>query len=336
MTRGDLERFKNMLLERQENLNNWLQTFSPSEDEIRKVRTLLNDIDKALGRVEDKTFGECVVCKGEVELNRLEVQPVRQICLSCITEEERITLEHELTVASRIHRALLPQSYEKIDGFELAVKSIAAGSIGGDYYDILPGVNGSGSRIVIGDTMGKGLPAGLLMANLQGALRIYGEQLDSPAALVSRLNLWLCRNIPVTKFVSLFCARVESSNGEDSKLIYTNAGHPLPILVRENGTVETLDTDGGILGVHEQFTFQEKSVSFSSGDMLVLYTDGITEAENYHGQMFGEIRLIEYIKNRRTEPLDSFLGILLSEIQSFSEKPDLEDDTTVIALRKSL
>ena len=334
MTRGDFEHFKNLLLERQENLNNWLQTFAPGEDEIRKVRALLNDIDKALGRVEDQSFGVCEVCKGEVELNRLEVQPVRQVCLSCITDEERITLEHELTVASRIHRALLPQSYEKIDGFEVAVKSYAAGSIGGDYYDFLSAQNGSGSRIVIGDTMGKGLPAGLLMANLQGALRIYGEQIDSPAALVTRLNQWLCRNIPVIKFVSLFCVRIDNSNGKNS-ITYSNAGHPQPILVRANGNVELLECNGGVLGVHEQFTYQDITVPFSPGDILVLYTDGITEAENYHGAMFGEERLTEYVKNRHSEPLNNFLDVLLSEIQSFSEKPDLEDDTTVIALRKS-
>jgi len=334
MTRGDFEHFKNLLLERQENLNNWLQTFAPGEDEIRKVRALLNDLDKALGRVEDKSFGVCEVCKGEVELNRLEVQPVRQVCLSCITDEERVTLEHELTVASRIHRALLPQSYEKIDGFEVAVKSYAAGSIGGDYYDFLARQNGSGSRIIIGDTMGKGLPAGLLMANLQGALRIYGEQIDSPAALVTRLNQWLCRNIPVTKFVSLCCVRVDNSNGKSS-ITYANAGHPLPILVRKNGNVELLESCGGVLGVHEQFTYQDTTISFAPGDVLVLYTDGITEAENYHGAMFGEERLTEYMKNRRHESFDSFLEVLLSEIQSFSEKPDLEDDTTVIALRKS-
>jgi len=336
MTHGDLEHFKNLLLERQENLNNWLQTFAPGDDEIRKVRALLNDINKALERVAEESFGVCEVCKGEVELNRLEVQPVRQVCLTCITEAERITLENELTVASRIHRALLPQTYEKIDGFEVAVKSYAAGSIGGDYYDFLARQNGFGSRIIIGDTMGKGLPAGLLMANLQGALRIYGEQIDSPAALVTRLNQWLCRNIPVVKFVSLCCVRVDNSNGQGSSLTYTNAGHPQPILVRRNGTVELLESTGGVLGVHENFTYQEKTVPFAAGDVLVLYTDGITEAENYHGAMFGEERLTEYIKNRRTESFDSFLEVLLSELQSFSEKPDLEDDTTVIALRRSL
>ncbi len=335
MTRGDFEHFKQLLVERQENLNNWLQTFAPGDDEIRKVRALLNDLDKALERVEDQSFGVCEVCKGEVELNRLEVQPVRQVCLTCITDEERITLEHELTVASRIHRALLPQSYEKIDGFEVAVKSFAAGHIGGDYYDFLSSVNGSGSRIVIGDTMGKGLPAGLLMANLQGALRIYGEQIHSPAALVTRLNQWLCRNIPVTKFVSLCCIRVNNANGKSS-ITYSNAGHPQPIIVRASGQVELLETNGGVLGVHEQFTYQDITVPFSPGDILVLYTDGITEAENYHGAMFGEERLTEYIKNRRSEPLNSFLDVLLSEIVSFSEKPDLEDDTTVIVLRKSL
>jgi sigma-B regulation protein RsbU (phosphoserine phosphatase) len=334
MTRGDLEHFRSLLTERQENLNDWLESFASGEDEIRKVRALLSEIDGALKRAESGAFGECVICKGEVELNRLEVQPVRQVCLACITDEERRTLEHELTVASRIHRALLPQAYEKIDGYEIGVKSIAAGQIGGDYYDFLRAQDGSGSRIVIGDTMGKGLPAGLLMANLQGALRIYSEQIDSPAELTRRLNQWLCRNIPIIKFVSLFCARV-NNGGQKSSITYSNAGHPSPIIVRQDGSVESLESNGGVLGVHEKFEFHEKTVPFNTGDLLVLYTDGITETENFHGSMFGEERLIEYIKNRREEPLDIFIDVLISELQSFSEKPDLEDDTTVIALRKT-
>lgn len=336
MTLGDLEHFKDLLLERQQNLSGWIQSFAANEDEIHKVRSLLDNISEALERVEDETFGACTMCEGEVELVRLEVQPVKQVCLSCLGDEEKASLEEELVVASKIHRALLPQSYEKIENFEVAVKSFAAGSIGGDYYDFLPARNGSGSRIVIGDAMGKGLPAGLLMANLQGALRIYSEQIYSPAALVTKLNQWLCRNIPVTKFVSLFCVRVDNSNGKETVLTYTNAGHCPPILVRSDGSYELLDTSSGVLGVHEDFNYAENRVSIEPGDILVLYTDGVTEAENFHGKMFGEERLLEYIKNRRGEPIDSFLDALLSEIYSFSEKSELEDDTTLIALRKSL
>lgn len=121
------------------------------------------------------------------------------------------------------------------------------------------------------------------MANLQGALRIYSEQIDSPAELTSRLSQWLCRNIPIIKFVSLFCVRVNSNNGSEPSITYSNAGHPAPILVRKNGDVEPLDSNGGVLGVHEAFTFHDETISFNSGDMLVLYTDGITEMENYHG-----------------------------------------------------
>lgn len=161
MTREDLEHFKSLLLDRRESLNEWLESFATGDDEISKVRGLLDEIDEALKRAENGSFGQCTACDGTVELNRLEVQPIRQLCLGCITEEERNTLEHELTVASRIHRALLPQSYETIDGLEVAVKSFAAGHIGGDYFDFLPSQNNSGSRIVIGDTMGKGLPTGL-------------------------------------------------------------------------------------------------------------------------------------------------------------------------------
>ena len=176
-----------------------------NSNEAQKVQSLLGEIKAALGRVEDQSFGTYVVCKGTVELYRLEVQPVAEICLTYITDKEREQLEEGLFLASKIHRALLPQSIEKIDGFDIAAKSLAARSIGGDYYDFLPSSNNGPTRIVIGDGMGSGLPAGLLMSNIQGAMRILSEEIESPRVLISRLNRWLCRNIPVTKFISLAC-----------------------------------------------------------------------------------------------------------------------------------
>jgi len=335
MTLSDLEHFKNLLLEREENLNEWLDApVVASQDDIGKVQSLLVEIKEALGRVENKNFGTCDVCKGDIELYRLEVQPVTEICLGCITPEERAQLEDELYLASKIHRALLPQAVEKVEGHDIAVKSLAARFVGGDYYDLLPASGNGLSRLIIADSMGKGLPASLLMSNVQGALRILAEEIPSPSKLISRLNQWLCRNVPVTKFISLACIALEPQLERRSQVTYTNAGHCPAILVRNDGQVEFLGPTGGVIGVHEGFTYEEKSLSFSKGDLIVLYTDGVIEASNSREEHFGEKRLIDFAVDFKDSPLDGFLDNLRAEVQSFSGRPEFEDDFTVIALRK--
>lgn len=335
MTVHDLEHFRNLLVEREHLLHDLLrEPEACCPGDIDKVKSLLNDIKAAVGRVENGSYGTCKVCKDGVELHRLEVQPVEEICLGCITTEERNKLEEELFLASKIHRALLPQSFEKIEGFEMSVRSIAARIIGGDYYDFLPMQNSDFVRIVVADTMGKGLPAGMLMSNVQGALRIFAETLESPKELIGRLNKWLCRNIPVTKFVSLTCAAIEQGSGEANQIIFTNAGHLPGLLIRKNGKIDWLESNSGVLGVHEGFQYEERNLAISSGDMLVLYTDGVTEAANSNDIMFGENRLAEFVLANRNQEIDSMLNNLQSEILSFSGRKEFEDDYTILAIRK--
>ncbi len=244
MTLSDLEHFRNLLLERQDNINQLLAAGGaiPQADS-QKAEALLSEIKNALGRVEHKSFGECIVCHGEVEMHRLDIQPTTQVCLECITAEQRQQLEEELYLASKIHRALLPQEVSRIEGFDIAVKSLAARTVGGDYYDFFSPTRGDMTRIVIGDAMGKGLPAGLIMSNIQGALRVLSEEVDSPSQLMTRLNRWLCRNVPVTKFVSLACIAIGPGSDHTSRLLQANAGHCPPILIRKDGTVETASSD---------------------------------------------------------------------------------------------
>ena len=335
MTLSDLEHFRNLLIERSANLAGWLDAPSAAgEEDVHKAQLLLSLIKEALGRVDDHTFGTCKVCQEGVELHRLEVQPITEVCLGCISKQEQSQLEEELFLASKIHRALLPQTIGKIDGFEVAVKSLAARMVGGDYYDFLP-ANGNGmARVVIADVMGKGIPAGLLMSNVQGALRVLAEEIDSPRLLLSRLNHWICRNVPVTKFVSLACIGVETGFGKSSRLLLANAGHCPPLIVRSDGRVEELEPTGGVLGVHEGFDYQECNHELYPDDLILLYTDGVTEAEDQDGEMYGEGRLIEFVSTRRTDPLETLLYDLLSSVRGFSPKPELADDYTVIALRK--
>jgi len=335
MTISELEHFRDLLVDREKNLNQFLSDQgSPNPEDMRRVQGLVEDIKQALGRIENGSYGACKVCKEGVELYRLEVQPATEICLGCINEEEKNLLEEELYLASKIHRALLPQAIRKIDGFETAARALAARSVGGDYYDFLPAADGQATRLVIADTMGKGIPAGLLMANVQGALRILAEETAQPSKLMSRLNQWLCRNIPVTNFVSAVCLTVESGAGSKSGLIYTNAGHCPPILLRAHGAIERLEPNGGVLGVHQEFTYSESSARLTSGDWLILYTDGVTEALNSSKELFGEDRLSEYLRSNRQLTADNLLTGLLQEVNRFTGKKELDDDLTVIALKK--
>ncbi|SYZ72705.1 putative Serine phosphatase [Candidatus Zixiibacteriota bacterium] len=336
MTLSDLEHFRNLLLERQDNIQQWIEAGAGGTTESKeKAQALLVEIKTALGRVEHQTYGECKVCHGEVERHRLEVQPTSQVCLECISKEEKAQLEEELFLASKIHRALLPHDIARIDGFEVAVKSLAARTVGGDYFDFFPSETDGPTRVVIADAMGKGLPAGLLMSNIQGALKILSEEIESPSQLITRLNRWLCHNVPVTKFVSLACVAIESEADDRSRIIQANAGHCPPVLVRHSGAIERLNPTGGVLGVHDAFDYCEETLYLDRGDLLLLYTDGVTETENESGEMFDESRMIEFLKaNHSMLSLEALLAGLYDEVMKFSGHKDLQDDFTIIAVRK--
>ena len=331
----DLEHFRNLLVEREQNLVEWLTCYDPSNhDCMHRVQSLLTQIKEALARIEDQTYGRCTVCDGEVELHRLEVQPTTEICLACISDQEKELLQEELNLASRVHRALLPQTIEKIDGFEVAARSLAAHHVGGDYYDFLSATKNGLRRVVIADTMGKGLPAGLIMSNMQGALRILAEDISFPSLLITRINRWLCRNIPVTRFISLACVGIQPGQAGEAQLTFASAGHCPAILIRDDGSIERLEATGPVLGVHEDLSWDEQDLTVQSGDLLVLYTDGVTEAEDGHGEMFEEERLVEYIRRNRSAPADDFLEGLISEVTAFTGRRELSDDLTAIVMRK--
>ncbi len=334
MRLSEFEHFRDILLDQQRHLTEWLNTPALARvDDADRVRRLLAQIKEALIRIENSTYGQCTVCHGEVEHERLEIQPVTQICLECISAIERAKLEEDIFLASKIHRALLPQTQPVLEDIEIQTRSLAAGSVGGDYYDFLARTGDHVDRIVIGDVMGKGIHAGLLMSNLQGAMRILSTQFESPGPLLARLNTWMCRNIPVTKFISLVLIELSPGNDRETQVTYTNAGHPPPILIRDNGQVERFEVTGGILGVHEAFTYEERDVSLAPGDLLLLYTDGIVEAENPHGDQFEDHRLIEFVQKRRGDAPGTIVDDLLQHVRDFTDSPQPTDDMTAILLR---
>lgn len=334
MTIRDLEHFRDLLLEKEQTVAGWLEApAAAGQADIQKTWALLDQIRDALRRVDRHEYGKCSGCGDDMEPHRLEIQPVAQVCLGCISTEERRQLEDDLFLASKIHRALLPHAITGIPGFTLGVRSAAARFVGGDYYDFLPGADGS-ARVIVADCMGHGVAAGLLMSNIQGAIRILADGIDSPAELLKRLNRWLCRNVPVTKFVSLACVAVRPQADGTALVVHANAGHCPPLIVHRDGSTEALAPTGAVLGVQEDFDYGEQTHVLGAGDLLVLYTDGVPEAEDDAGRMFGEERLCEIVRENRHSGAQNLVDTLVSEVQSFSRRSELADDYTVVVLRK--
>ncbi|MEW6413077.1 MAG: SpoIIE family protein phosphatase [Candidatus Zixiibacteriota bacterium] len=335
MQLSDFRHFRDLLIERRQNLTDWLNSGAGLRDEeAAAVRQLMGQIKDALGRIESGSFGKCDICHDGIEPDRLEIQPIRRVCLECISEAEKAALEEDLFLASKIHRALLPQRIPAIPRFDLAVKSLAASDIGGDYYDFLEGPDGNTMRIVIADAMGHGLPAGLLMSNFQGALRVLSADIDSPAPLVTRLNQWICRNVPVTKFVSMVCLCLHKTSADETHITFANAGHPPPIVFRDGGSVELLEATGTVMGVHEDFRYDEGSLKLRAGDYLALYTDGITEAQNVSGEEFEQERIVEFFRDRAGRPFDGVVDDLLLNVLDFTGGRRNADDITAIILHR--
>jgi len=336
MEYAELEHFKDRLLDREQQLMDWLRSGSRSlGSDIEKVRALLHQIKDALERIEGDSYGKCKVCQGNIEECTLEARPEAEVCEDCLEGDDKTAHDEDLKMAGKIQRALLPQQVANIKGFRIAARWLPANQVGGDYYDFLPCGGDSHSRIVVADAMGKGVSAGMVMSNLQGALKVLSLDIHNPGKLITKLNHWLCRNVPITNFVSLLCLCLEQTGDENTTLTYVNAGHPLPILVRKDGSVERLEVTGGVLGVHEKFEYDENKLTLASGDFLTLYTDGITELANPGGEMFEDDRLVSFIQKHRQKPFDGFIDNLINELSAFSGRRNgLADDLTIVTLLK--
>jgi len=238
----------------------------------------------------------------------------------------------ELEDAQIIQRALLPSSMPEIDGCEMAASWKPASAFGGDCYDVLP-FSATRTAISIGDVAGKGLPAALLMANLQASVRAFAVSDAPPSVVVDRANRALCRHTPLDRFVTFFYGVVDT---DARTLHYTNAGHNLPILVRADGSVVRLATGGLVLGVAGDARYAQDSVALQSGDRLGLFTDGITEAEgrsvdDFSGDEFGDDRLVDTVVALRGESPWRMVDAIVNRVTDHTGGL-FRDDATLLAL----
>ena len=245
-------------------------------------------------------------------------------------EQSRKLMARELEQAAEIQRRFLPGAAPKLQGIELAGHNAACRTVGGDYYDFFP-YPPSRVGMVLGDVSGKGMPASLLMMGLQARVQVLIEEPSDLAAVMTRLNRITAANCPSNRFISLFFCVLEGETGE---LTYCNAGHNPPILVRADGTWEEIQGGGPVLGILGSIQYKEFKQQLGPGDILVIYSDGVTEAPNAAGDEFDVPRLAEMVLKHRSAPCADIVKAVNAAVDEFTGGAPPSDDITLIIAKR--
>jgi len=255
-------------------------------------------------------------------------------------QREKERLLSELSIAREVQANLFPHSPVALPGFEIHAVCQPARTVSGDYFDFIVGRLGNDLCLALGDISGKGISAALLMASLHSAVRAFGLSTTngvsaeathpSPAKLLELLNKHIYGSTPPEKYATLFLAYYDSAS---RKLTYSNAGHLAPILLSTDGTVKHLDCGGPPVGLFNGLDYCEDSIEMKSGDLLMAFSDGLTEPEHDEEQ-FGEDRLFDYIREHNAEPLPTLATGTLHRLQEWIGNHEQPDDMTLLLARQ--
>jgi sigma-B regulation protein RsbU (phosphoserine phosphatase) len=234
--------------------------------------------------------------------------------------------QRDIDEARLIQRGLLPTALPQVPGIDLSVSWVPADGVGGDCFDTLG--FGDVLGVSIADIAGKGLPAALLMSNLQAAVRAFAQEAVSPASINDSVNRLLCRNMASGRFATFCYARIEPAA---RRIVYSNAGHNPPLLIRPDGSIEKLSEGGMVLGVFPDNQYDQAEIVLAPGDRVLFYTDGITEARNPHNDEYGEDRLAGAALTVRSSSADAIKDVLLADVCAFNGGK-YEDDATLIVV----
>jgi sigma-B regulation protein RsbU (phosphoserine phosphatase) len=236
-------------------------------------------------------------------------------------------VQRDADEAQLIQRSLLPTRFPIVPGVQIAAEWRPASGFGGDCFDVLP-FEDAGVGLAIADVAGKGLPAAMLMSNIQAAVRAFAQETTRPHVVCASVNRLLCRNMIAGRFVTFCYLRLDAST---RRLTYANAGHNPPLLLRAGGTVERLSAGGTVLGVFPETAFGEAELALAPGDRLIVYTDGITEAENPAGEEYGEERLVAAAR-AGCESAAELLAAIFEDVSRFARGPFRDDATVIVAM----
>lgn len=291
------------------------------KSELRGVITVYN-------KKENKTFSD----NDQRLLAIIAAQSAQVVENARLNEREQMLMrmQEEVRLASKIQMELLPSSSPDVAGYSVAGRTIPAQVVGGDYFDFIA-IDDHRIAVCLGDVTGKGLPASLLMANLQATLRSHTLNVESPKVCLERSNRLLFQSTSPEKFATVFYAILDS---QKHTLFFSNAGQDHPFHISTSKNIQRLKTGGIPLGMLGEFTYEEESISLEPGDTLVIYSDGVTEAMNKNGDQFGEERLASVLASCVNETVESIIGRIVDSVKQHAGSTPQSDDVTIVVVKR--
>ncbi len=292
---------------------------------------LLDDVDSALHRMDDGSYGICEACHDPIEPERLIADPLTRLCLGDLTVEQQRALERDLELAARVQRGLLPKTDVSCGDWRVHYLYRPAGIVSGDYCDLILGAGDDGKMIfLLGDVTGKGVAASLLMTHLHAMFRaLSGIGLDLDK-LLEMANRMFCESTIAGQYATLVCGRA----GHSGEIEIASAGH-FPVLHASKGGVKRLEATGLPLGMFTTSSYTVRRVRLEPRDCLLLYTDGISEARNGSDEEYGIETLSRATSGRHGwEPKD-LVAACLADVEKHSSGRHQADDQTVMAIQRA-
>ena len=247
-------------------------------------------------------------------------------------EHERLALvEQENKQAALIQQRILPTVAPIVPGVDLAGHNAPCHTVGGDYYDFIPYEDGR-VAVVLGDVAGKGMSAALMMMDLQARIQLLSENPSDLGQMMSRLDQSIGPKCPSNRFITLFFGLIDPASGQ---LTYCNAGHNPPLVVRATGQVDRLNPNGTVLGILPHLGYEQQVQRLEPGDLMAIYSDGITEAQGDNDAEFGEQRLADLLVNKRDEPSATVVKDVLKAVSEWTGAAPADDDVTLVVVRRT-
>jgi sigma-B regulation protein RsbU (phosphoserine phosphatase) len=292
------------------------------------VNRLLAQVDAALQKIDNGSYGLCETCNDPIEADRLERNPLVRFCLDHLTAEERRAHEQDLELATQIQARLLPARDVRTRDWETHYRYEPAGVVGGDYCEVVASDDGHSLFFAVGDVAGKGVAASLLMTHLSAIFRSL-LSLDLPLSeVMSRANRLFCGSTPATHYATLVAGRTTNS-GVD----LCNAGHCRPLLLRR-GKTDQIDVTGLPLGLFSEGLHTVTHIGLDPADCLILYSDGITDAQDPEGNAYDEDRLIRSLHTHAERDAIAMADGVLRDVALFCAAHQQQDDMTLLILRR--
>jgi sigma-B regulation protein RsbU (phosphoserine phosphatase) len=296
-----------------------------------QLRALLDEVDSALQRMEEGTFGICEACHDTIECDRLIADPLVRFCIDHLSRQELDALQDDLDLAAKVQRGLLPQPNLDKHGWQMSYHYEPAGIVSGDYCDVIDAGPQQGLYFFVGDVSGKGVAASMLTAHLHAMFRSLVPINLSLDCMLQRASRLFSESTLPSHYATLVCGRAFA----DGRVELVNAGHPAPLFMT-GGQVVPMETSDLPVGMFAAESFAVTELRLNSGDGIVVYSDGVSEATNFDGDEYGVDRIRSLVSEHKVMNASKVLASCRSDFSQFASGVRRVDDATLFVLGRSV